>query len=232
MSITDGVTPSGSGHHVFDFGERRDVAAETDHRIANSLALIVSLVRNQARAISLEGRSLTSGEVSLLLQEVASRVDTVGRLHRVLSQAGDMNAEICSYIEEVCDGILSALSPAQNFKIVHIPAGACVVPGRQAAAIGLIVCEMVTNAIKYSHPTHIAGEVRVTCDRKPDGSLLVEVRDDGVGLPEGFNPAVDGGHGIRLVRGLAEQLTATYGFDDDGLGLAFRLHIPASEAVR
>jgi len=211
-------------------GAVADPAAETDHRIANSLALIVSLVKTHARAVSRLDADQSPQQVSLLLEEVAGRIETVGRLHRLLSRSGaEAGTDLSAYLQEVCDGLLSALSSAERFNIVHVPTGGCIIPARQAVPLGLIVCELVTNSVKYSHPANTRGDVGVACGREPDGTLFVEVADDGVGLPEGFDPAKDGGYGLRLVRGLAQQLNASCAFHNHGLGLRFRLVVPASE---
>ena len=60
---------------------------EADHRIANNLGLIVSLLRLRARAVGQQGGTMDRADVSLLLDEVAARVDTVARLHRMLSHS-------------------------------------------------------------------------------------------------------------------------------------------------
>jgi two-component sensor histidine kinase len=206
-----------------------DPGAESDHRIANSLALVISLIKAQAREMARRGEGSSPEQVSEVLEEVAGRIETVGRLHRLLSQDDGSVAELGAYLSEVCDGLFSALSSAERFTIAHIPAAALVIPAKQAIPLGLIVCEVVTNAVKYAHPAGTHGDIRVACGRQADGTVFVEVADDGVGLPEGFDPTTDGGQGLRLVRGLAGQLSAQYQFDDSGLGLRFRLIVPAAE---
>ena len=82
------------------------------------------------------------------------------------------------------------------------------------------------NAIKFAHPTGVAGHLLVGCSRHED-IITVEVVDDGVGLPERFDPTVDGQFGLQLLRLLAAQLKARLEFDDTGLGLSVRLSLPA-----
>jgi two-component sensor histidine kinase len=62
--------------------------------------------------------------------------------------------------------------------------------------------------------------------------LILTVFDDGVGLPEGFDPAVDGGLGMRVVRSLAEQMGASLDFASNPLGLAVTVSVPSGEAGR
>jgi two-component sensor histidine kinase len=90
---------------------------------------------------------------------------------------------------------------------------------------------MVTNAVKYAHPAGTPGKICVASGWDAEGTLFREVADDGVGLPEGFDPAGDGGYGLRLVRGLAQQLDAECEFLQSGIGLRFRLLVPATEVA-
>jgi two-component sensor histidine kinase len=77
----------------------------------------------------------------------------------------------------------------------------------------------------------VAGKVDVGCRRSPDGLIVVEVTDDGVGLPEGLDPRTDGQLGFKLVRSFAAQLAATYSFASSALGLSFTLQIPAGPSA-
>jgi two-component sensor histidine kinase len=81
------------------------------------------------------------------------------------------------------------------------------------------------NAIKFAHPTGVTGHLLVGCNRRED-MTVIEVVDDGVGLPERFDPTVDGQFGLQLLRSLASQLKARLEFDNTGLGLSVRLSLP------
>jgi two-component sensor histidine kinase len=102
------------------------------------------------------------------------------------------------------------------------------VAGNQALPIGLIVCEVVTNAVKYAHPSGVPGRLAVACGRSGD-HLVIDVVDDGVGLPDGFDPASGGQIGLNSIRALAGQLGATMTFASDPLGVAFQLRVPFTE---
>jgi two-component sensor histidine kinase len=94
---------------------------------------------------------------------------------------------------------------------------------RHALHVGLITAELLTNASKYAHPTKLRVKVRIRCETNDDSSFLVEVSDDGVGFPENFNPATDGGLGFQLMRALANGLGAELQFEHDELGVCARL---------
>lgn len=209
-----------------------DRATEANHRIANSLAVIASLVRLQASGIGADAGAMSGGEVRLILEGFGGRIDTVGRLHHLLSRADEGAAvDLAGYLRDISEAVVSALSFAGRAELRFALEAGCIVPSPSARSIGLIVAELLTNSVKYAHPTGVAGKLRVGCRRNPDGLISVEVTDDGVGLPEGFDPKVDGRLGLQLVRSFADQLAASYRFASSALGLSFTLQMPAGPSA-
>jgi two-component sensor histidine kinase len=210
----------------------RDRAAEANHRIANSLTVIAGLARLQASQTGRDSRLLDGHEVRLILEGFGGRIDTVGRLHQLLAHADEEAAiDLAGYLRNISEAVVSALSFAGRTELQFALQAGCVVPSPSARSIGLIVAELLTNAIKYAHPTGVPGKIRVGCQRNPDGRVAVEVIDDGVGLPEGFDPRTDGHLGFQLVRSFAEQLAATHSFASSALGLSFTLQVPAGPSA-
>ena len=207
-----------------------DAAREANHRIANNLALIVSALRLQSRAIGRDAQLYTAEDVRMLLAEAAARIDAVTHLHRALSH--DFNADevdIGAHLRTVCDSLVAAFVKHGATSIVY-DLSPCKVSPHHAASLGLIVTELVTNAIKYSHPTGIDGVVQVRCHSLPSGALQIEVSDDGVGLPEKLDPKTTPSLGFELVRALALPMDACITFKDEGLGLSVRLDVPAQDS--
>ena len=97
--------------------------------------------------------------------------------------------------------------------LTRLPSDDCAVTSDEAAVIGLIVGEAVTNAIKYSHPTGVPGKITVECQQDDKGRIAIDVTDDGVGLPENFDPKSDGNVGFRMMRALSERLGAALAFE-------------------
>ena len=83
----------------------------------------------------------------------------------------------------------------------------------QILPLALIVSEAVTNAIKYAHPAGTPVTLKIRCHRDETGALVIAVEDDGGGLPEGLDPAVDGGLGFQAMRMLARQIEAELSFE-------------------
>jgi two-component sensor histidine kinase len=203
-------------------------AAEANHRIANNLALIVSLVRLQVSHLP-DTASMPVDEVRKELQGICNRIETVGRLHRLLMDAdGQSTVDLSKYLREIGEIAVSSLSEAGHTSLSFELAPECAASPKQAVAIGLIVGEAIANALKYAHPTGVNGKLQVACERR-DNDIVVEIADDGVGLPDNFDPATNGATGLGLIRALATQLSAKLEFDQMPIGLCVRLAIPQPE---
>jgi two-component sensor histidine kinase len=204
------------------------LAAEANHRIGNNLSLIAALVRMQGSRICKNPRMMSGDEVRLILEELGGRLDAVGRLHRRLADSHGASIEIADYLREIVEAVISSLSFAGTTELQFTCDPGCSVSPEQALSLGLILGELATNAVKYAHPAGVAGKVRVDCHRHQDETIVLEISDDGVGLPEGLDPMKSGHMGFHFVRSLADQLGATIEFHSDCLGLRFLLLVPAA----
>jgi two-component sensor histidine kinase len=92
----------------------------------------------------------------------------------------------------------------------------------------LILCEIFINAMKYAHPTGVPLIMVVDCEPSADGRLVLTISDDGVGLPEGFQPEQNGGMGFKVMRSLAAEIGGELQILSTHLGLSFRLSLPAT----
>jgi two-component sensor histidine kinase len=206
---------------------RPDMIAGADRRIANNLSIVAGLVREQA--LSLDGRAGTIGrdEVQTILAELGGRVDAVARLHRLLAEHHKEPAlGLGEYLQDISTAIVAALSDDHDIRLRFACDPHCFVPPERALSLGFIVVELVTNAVKYAHPTGVAGEIVVGCEQAADGTITMEVSDDGVGLPEGMDPMTADSLGLRIIRSLAAQLGARVQFEHSPLGLSCVLQMP------
>ena len=201
------------------------LVSEVHHRVGNSLALISGILRMQARSLASHGDTVPVADVRLLVAEVGQRLEAVGRLHGRLSRR-DGPTDLADYLCDIVKSAVGALAFAGRVRLHFDLAEGCVVSAGIAPLVGLAVSELVMNAIKFAHPTGVTGHLLVGCNRRED-VIVVEVVDDGVGLPERFDPAGDGQFGLQLLRSLASQLKARLEFDNMGLGLGVRLSLPA-----
>jgi two-component sensor histidine kinase len=208
-----------------------DDLREANHRIANSLALVSALVRLQASELTRKDQALTPQEAGSALMEAASRIESVARLHRLLSNEldyGDLSAG--PYLADICTGIAGSMTSADRISYVDESGAARLAPER-LSALGLFLTEALTNALKHAHPAHAPGKVEVTF-RRNGHDLELEIADDGVGFPEGFNPPADGGLGFKIMRSLTHQMGADLTFPGRDFGVCIRLDIPVAVALR
>jgi len=138
--------------------------------------------------------------------------------------------DVVSYLEAVAEGIISGMSMAGKIRLQADPPSRLALPLDKAISLGLIVGELVTNSIKYAHPTGVAGVIKIETSRH-NGAIVIEVSDDGVGLPEGLDPLRTDDAGLAMVRALAAQLKASVSFDNYGLGLSCTLRMPYAEVA-
>ena len=209
-------------------GEEHLGLFEANHRISNNLAILASAVSLRAAEVARRRRDLSGDEVAMILGEVSAKISTVAWLHRLLSEEPEAaGLDINDHLYRLCETLLSALSDPSRMRLVRTGRGSCVVPIDAIVPLCLIVTEVVTNSLKYAHPTKVAGQIAVGC-HEADGALILEVSDDGVGLPEGFDFLSEGGTGARVVRALARQLGAKVSLRSRPIGLLFTLRLPTA----
>jgi PAS domain S-box-containing protein len=138
-------------------------------------------------------------------------------------------ASLTEALTATCAQLASSLGYDGHLRVVRSATNAGI-RSDLTAPILMIVGEAVANAIKYSHPTGVAGKIAVECNQDREGCVVVSVTDDGVGLPENFDPARDGDGGFRIMRTLSEKLGATLTFKSTPLGLRVRLRL-ASKSI-
>jgi two-component sensor histidine kinase len=154
--------------------DRDMLMRELQHRVKNNLQLITALIR-------LEARSAKEGE-TVALARLASRIDALTVLYRTLSSE-DAPAEIDlgQYLSDVATSVMQ-VSAADNIRI-DIDTGYCPLSINVAMPAGLLVNEMLTNALKYAFVGRSGGQLKLTC-RQDGGRVTILVSDDGVGLGE------------------------------------------------
>jgi two-component sensor histidine kinase len=206
--------------------------AEANHRIANHLTMVVGLIQSQIAQVMRGQALLAREEVGSLLREAASKIIAVAQLHRRLSERGEQGEiDAADFMIEIVREIGNSLSFGSQLSVCQRLSGGVTISAEQARTLALLVGEIVMNAVKHAHPTRVSTEISIACTKSKDGALELEICDDGVGLPEGFDAATEGGVGFRLIRTLARTLNASLRIESDDLGLCFHLTIPEEKSV-
>jgi two-component sensor histidine kinase len=188
---------------------------EMSHRVKNSLASVVGLLRVQAH-------SAPSQDVKNALQDASLRVSTIAEVHDHLWRSSHIGyVELADFMTELC----RKLRDNTGKHSLHCHADPMLLSADHAIPLGLLINELVTNAVKYAYPEG-SGDIDVSA-REIDGHLHVEVSDHGVGLPEGFDinqPRTS--LGFKVVLGMVRQLQGQLTLAKDGTGTRFLLDLP------
>jgi two-component sensor histidine kinase len=190
---------------------------EADHRIANSLQVISALVRQRARA------ERVSNPHDFLL-EVADRIDTVGQLHRFISESTTGDVHLVEYLREIFQRLTGALGAKATSYSVDCPEEFSA-PARQALPLALIIAELVSNSLKYAHPAGLPTKLTFSCQPGKNG-FAISYEDDGVGFPDGFDVSEGGRTGMRLIQMLSTGLRGDHKWHSDPLGVQFKMNVP------
>jgi two-component sensor histidine kinase len=173
---------------------------EMNHRVKNSLALVVGMLRLQVRENS-------HPEFTQQLEDATLRVGAIARVHEQLYQSADVERfDVGRYIEAICKDLGASFGQCE----IHVQAQAgIIISTDRAISSALIVNELVSNAAKHAYQGKGAGNVWVNIASTGVDSFFIAIRDEGEGLPEGFQFGKGKGLGARMVRALAEQLNAS-----------------------
>ena len=191
---------------------------EVNHRVKNSLQVVTAMLRLQANAVGNE-------DLSEHLNEAASRVNAVGRAYERLAYTADYEKiELIEYLREVIKDLEPTVAPCtiqfEAPKAIQFAAD-------RAILVGLIITELVSNAGKYAYPDSSGGSIWVQALPQADKqAILISVRDEGVGLPPGFDPDTSKRLGARLVNALSKQLGSELTRPMSAVGVKFTLLIP------
>ncbi len=173
---------------------------EVRHRVANSLQIIASVLLQNARK---SGSTETRGH----LKDAHHRVMSIAALERLLAGSGEDRVELHAYFTELCGSIAASMIADPDLLSLVVEGGRGVVDSRVSVSLGLIVTELVINALKHAFPDNRRGKIVVACDFR-GANWTLTVTDDGVGMPT--DPAlVRTGLGTSIVQALAQQLQAT-----------------------
>lgn len=201
--------------------EKEALIKEVHHRVKNNLQIVGSLLNLQASRVK-DPASLAA------LHDTQHRIRSMALVHETLYRSGNLaRIKVSHYLKNLCQFLSSFHHRSEVSVRLCGEATEVEMEIDQAIPCGLIVNELVTNALKHAFPQGRSGEVRVVL-RAPDCDLLVlAVSDDGVGLPAGATPESSQTLGLQLVLHLAKQLRAALEIKREP-GTQFVLTIPLS----
>jgi chemotaxis protein methyltransferase CheR len=177
---------------------------ELQHRVANSLQIIASILLMKARTVQSE-------ETRLHLQDAHKRVISIAAVQKQLHASGaDGSIEIKPYLTRLCETLAVSMIGDSRPISLQVVGGGGLATSRKAESLGLIVTELVMNALKHAFPLEKAeGRITVAYDRVGPNWKL-SVADDGIGKPRGGFVQGKSGLGTGIVKALSHQLEAQF----------------------
>ncbi|MEY2883825.1 MAG: hypothetical protein RL490_1549 [Pseudomonadota bacterium] len=200
--------------------EKAVLLQELQHRIANSLQIVSSVLLQSARNVQ-------STESKGHLTDAHNRVMSVAALQRLLSQTNVDMVPLRAYLVQLCDSIGASMIHDHDLVQIAVLADDSAVKPDVSVSLGLIVTELVINALKHAFPDRRAGKIRVEYSAA-DRDWTLAIADDGIGMVLGAG-AAKAGLGTSIVQALARQLEAVIKVTDTNPGT--KVHVSHSEAL-
>lgn len=188
---------------------------EVNHRVGNSLQLVSSFMSLQMRHVSDQGAKDA-------LRESQARIEAVAHVHRRLYTSGDMSrVAMDEYLRGLMDELSKSIGPDDGSPRLILDAAPLSVSTDQAVSLGVIVTELVTNAVKYAYAPGQGGEIRIYMKPDGDGRAVLTVEDDGPGL--GLGKPKGTGLGGKIISAMASGLRSGVEYDGAHKGVRAQL---------
>jgi PAS domain S-box-containing protein len=198
--------------------EKEMLLREIHHRVKNNLQVIMSFLYFQSKKV-------TDAPTLSTLEELKRRLMAMVLVHEKLYQSDDLaRIEFGDYLCSLVNHLAQSAQLAERGISVEVRSDTCQVPMETALPAGMIITELLTNSGKYAFPADHPGRIEVNLTRTSDG-LELAVSDNGVGLPNGFDPENATTFGWRLIRNLTDQIEGTLTLAP-GPGTRVRISIP------
>ena len=191
--------------------ERRTASlAEVHHRVKNNLQIISSLLMLQAE-------KLTNAADKAVFGECRDRIYSMARLHEQLYSSGEFSdLDFAAHLREMAEMLVSSHTPQGCILALEVLADPVAVDLDTAVTLGLIANELLLNALKHGFGGRPAG--KLTVELHAGNRNQMTVRDDGCGLPPGFDARKNAGLGIELVLGMTRQIRGEAKIENDPTG--------------
>ncbi len=183
--------------------EKETLLREIHHRVKNNMAVVSSL-------LSLEARKIKDATVKSLFEESQQRVKAMALVHEKLYQTKDLSSiNFEDYITSIVSEIISLYRINTNAITTEINIEDIGLDLEAAVPCGLIINELLTNAFKHAFPDNRSGVLSVNFSKTDHHAYTLAIKDNGVGLPEGFDYKEASTLGLQLVNVLTGQLNGT-----------------------
>lgn len=201
--------------------EKEILLKEIHHRVKNNLQIISSLLNLQSSFIDHPG-------IAQLIEDIQGRIKTMALVHEKLYRTNPDAVDLSDYLSSVADSAAQTLvKPGINIAFdLQKPAEPVSLKIDKAIPIGLLVHEIITNAVKYAFHGRAAGTIHIAVTCGEPGEIGLYIADDGIGAPAmESGPASEATFGVELIRLLTDQLDGTMELHTDK-GFRYQFRFP------
>lgn len=197
--------------------EKEILLKEVHHRVKNNLNVIISL-------LSLQSKSFDDPEVIQVFENSKNRIYSIALVHEQLYQSQTFYQINCrNYIKQLVSSLFYSCSDSSGQIKLTFEVDEIYLNIETAIPCGMIINELVTNAIKYAFSDHRSGEIKIILKAEELQKYHLIIRDNGMGLPAEFDWEKTSSLGLTLVRLLMKQLDGSVELKQNSTGVAFHL---------
>jgi len=183
--------------------EKEILLKEIHHRVKNNLLVVSSL-------LSWQGEFSKDIEILKILEDSQNRLSTIALIHEKLYRSADLShIDLGEYIDSLAQQIFDTLSPQDRSLQLHCNCARILVNIETASPCGLIVNELMTNALEHAFSKACSGQVTTTLQQNEQGLITLVVADDGIGFPDDLDYRQTESLGWQLICLLTNQLEGT-----------------------
>jgi len=201
--------------------ERDTLLVEVNHRAKNSLAVAAAL-------LGIQGGRQSDAAVKMMFDEAQDRLKAMARVHDLLSKSEtSQRVDLAAYVTDLCEGLRSITADDARISLEVKAQEGLLVEADAAFPLGIVLTELITNAVKYAFPAPRSGTILAQAQRSRPGWVELLIRDDGVGMAN----LREGSLGYGLVRSLVRQIRGEIDIRSDG-GVTVTISFPEDSEIR
>lgn len=180
--------------------DKEVLLAEVHHRVKNNLQIVHSL-------LDLQSEQVTDPVALSMLRESQNRVRSMALIHQTLYQSKDFaRVDFASFLDSLLPSLITSYNVGTERVRLEMAVNDVHLPLSQAIPCGLIVNELITNALKHGFPAERSGHIIVASEKSHENQIKLSVSDDGIGIAAEMSLEAGSTLGLTLVRSLAYQL--------------------------
>jgi two-component system, sensor histidine kinase PdtaS len=188
--------------------EKDWLVKEIHHRVKNNLQIVMSLLNSQSAYIDNEP-ALTA------IHDSQHRVYAMSLIHQKLYNTENLSSiDMSLYIQEMASYLADSFNTGQRIRF-ELAIESLEMDVSQAVPLGLILNEAITNSIKYAFPNDREGVIKITLSNKSGNQYLLEIADNGIGIPSHLENVRAGSLGMSLMAGLSEDLDGIFSIENN-----------------